>query len=166
MVDTLTRSCFSLNRLHRLKALRTGSLLSSITLCVVIGGRELLCVAYIHLFSLTASSLSKISSDSGRRPLGVIETRWSLFVNNSVYNNFTSSKYHKFACQFSAVHRGWYRADFWLQLGLATFPHWNCSSWLGKQGMQQSSCRIRSTKAIASGRVKIMNWLKDLNVYF
>lgn len=66
---TLTRSLVLLKRLHLRIPLRTGSFQSSTTLCVVTGGNPSLCKLYIQRFSLTISSLFRMSLPSGSLPL-------------------------------------------------------------------------------------------------
>lgn len=81
MLLTLTLSGESLKSLHLRRALSTGSLASSHTLWVVMGGKLFLWAAKIHRFSLTVSSLSRSSSASGRRPLEINEdSTFNLFL--------------------------------------------------------------------------------------
>ncbi len=137
---TFTRSCTVLNKWHRLIEFNIGSLQSSTTLWVVMGGRPSLCNAYRHRLILTLSSFNSSSSGSGIRPLKIND---SLRLMDTKIEEviqiieLTSNKFRSFVYSYYAEFRLKLLVNFWSLHDPLNFLRWNCSSWQGILKMLQ-----------------------------
>lgn len=135
-----------LNNLHRRIVDRTGSLQSSTTLWVVMGGSPSLCSAYRQRLTLTISSFNSSSDDEGNRPLWTNKNSFQfvhLFVCTSL---LTSGTCRTCVYRFLVAPYWWYHEAAWSQHGREEIPHWNYLFWLGRLGK-----RLRSRPAVETG---------------